>query len=1034
MYSPEPNDSINYDGIDPNYFTLNNTYININKCNSPIKTIKDDYNQKNFNYNSPLIQSYDKLYNNYINNNHDNHFITPKKYPLDSPRKIKSFFSPPPFSPNLNFNKILFQNYGSISPNQSINKTEILGNKMSFNYNYNSNILDLDDGPKNHILKYKSDDHKREPLDSISPKHSNIFTVQEDNLHLYKNKKKHPLDNINNNFKNNKNLNEIIYDYKSSYLKNPQDNYRRSLEINDKTRNNKIENRLIISPEKINLNTINLNNYKYENKNEIIKTNIKVKQQDNNNYEKTIEVNEKIRLNRFNGNENLFQKNNLKFSKVYKIINQEIKNNNIFLNKLNKFDLNEVKSNQINIYENYKIENNINKNEIRKSYINENIKNCDIQYNFYDKKNKKNELEKCIESDLFLEKNNIIDKPKKDNIKNKEQQKEKLNEIKFQKNDIKEGKNINNHKVKYKNINLNEEKALNTKINNKQKFKNKIKSENYNSNEKVFGNNNNKYINQKSNLNKNSENINLSKFKKENINEKRLQNNNLIENKSQTLNNIHDDIQKNNNIANNLVNNIKDTKNNDKLNKNKIQNNKKNQKKEEDKIKRDNINENINKKFNTIENENHKKIILDKEQKNNIIEYNNLKEIKKNNIINNINQNNINKDSNDSKENQNQLVVFNNKIIRKKNSHEKRNNKILSFDKEEKEKEKVSLIKKIRNLFHNEDNEDISKRKSDYNKINKIKKIGIEKKGNNLIKSFYEQNIKDFKQIMNSGERIENNFNPKDFKYIGVMGEGEFGRIYLAQWVKKDNQLYAMKIEIFQSRGEVYKRKIISKTVIEFLKKTNSEGIVRVYGDIWIKKNNLFFHYVLMEKAEKDMEKELIIRRKYSYFYTERDLINILCQLILTLAQLQKYNIAHRDIKPQNILIKNGRYKICDFGESIILNKSEIIIQKIRGTELYMSPIIFFGLKDKFKQVRHNVYKSDVFSLGLCILLAATLNYNCICQIREVTNMEIIKNIIIYYLSGRYSNKFISFLFIMLEVDENKRPDFIQLENMLVKR
>ena len=62
---------------------------------------------------------------------------------------------------------------------------------MSFNYNYNSNILDLDDGPKNHILKYNSDDHKREPLDSISPKHSYNFTVQEDNLHLYKNKKMH---------------------------------------------------------------------------------------------------------------------------------------------------------------------------------------------------------------------------------------------------------------------------------------------------------------------------------------------------------------------------------------------------------------------------------------------------------------------------------------------------------------------------------------------------------------------------------------------------------------------------------------------------------------------------------------------------------------------------------------------------------------------------------------------------------------------------------------------------------------------------
>ena len=142
------------------------------------------------------------------------------------------------------------------------------------------------------------------------------------------------------------------------------------------------------------------------------------------------------------------------------------------------------------------------------------------------------------------------------------------------------------------------------------------------------------------------------------------------------------------------------------------------------------------------------------------------------------------------------------------------------------------------------------------------------------------------------------------------------------------------------------------------------------------------------------------------------------------------------DIKPQNILILNGRYKLCDFGEAISFNKTGVgvVVQKIRGTELYMSPILFFGLKKEFGKVKHNAYKSDVFSLGLCILLAGTLNYDSICQIRELTDMETIKNIITYYLSPRYSISFISFLLKMLEVDENKRPDFIQLENLLVKK
>ena len=243
-----------------------------------------------------------------------------------------------------------------------------------------------------------------------------------------------------------------------------------------------------------------------------------------------------------------------------------------------------------------------------------------------------------------------------------------------------------------------------------------------------------------------------------------------------------------------------------------------------------------------------------------------------------------------------------------------------------------------------------------------------------------------------------------------------------------------MKIETYNTREEVLKRQMATKIIKDFIKKTNSQGVIKVYGDIWKKNNNLYKYYVLMEKAERDMEKELIIRCNSLTFFTEKDLINIITQLIIVCSQLQKNNIAHRDIKPQNILINNGLYKLSDFGEAIVFKKNGIILQNIRGTELFMSPVLFFGLKNKYEKVKHNAYKSDVFSLGLCILLAATLNYDSICQIREVTDKNQIKNVIMYFLSHRYSLNLISFLLTMLEIDENKRPDFIQLESMLVKK
>ena len=153
--------------------------------------------------------------------------------------------------------------------------------------------------------------------------------------------------------------------------------------------------------------------------------------------------------------------------------------------------------------------------------------------------------------------------------------------------------------------------------------------------------------------------------------------------------------------------------------------------------------------------------------------------------------------------------------------------------------------------------------------------------------------------------------------------------------------------------------------------------------------------------------------------------------LIKTLSLLQKNHITHRDIKLQNILLVNNKYKIGDFGESRTLNQKGVIAQPVRGSELFMSPILFYGLNLKIKQVIHNTYKSNVFSLGMCALYAANLSDNILYDIREVTNVENIKKIICRYLSKRYSINFIQILLCMLEIDEKKRPDFIQLEKLI---
>ena len=186
-----------------------------------------------------------------------------------------------------------------------------------------------------------------------------------------------------------------------------------------------------------------------------------------------------------------------------------------------------------------------------------------------------------------------------------------------------------------------------------------------------------------------------------------------------------------------------------------------------------------------------------------------------------------------------------------------------------------------------------------------------------------------------------------------------------------------------------------------------------------------------MELAERDWEQEISNRKKFYKFYTEKELFSIIKQLINTLSLLQQNHITHRDIKLQNILIINNKYKICDFGESRSLSQKGTIVQPVRGSELYMSPILFSGLNNKLLQVTHNTYKSDMFSVGMCILYAATLTCNSLYDIREMDDMNNIRSVLNNYMNGKYSNNFIEILMCMLEVNEKKRPDFIQMEKVI---
>ncbi|CAD8115054.1 unnamed protein product [Paramecium sonneborni] len=85
----------------------------------------------------------------------------------------------------------------------------------------------------------------------------------------------------------------------------------------------------------------------------------------------------------------------------------------------------------------------------------------------------------------------------------------------------------------------------------------------------------------------------------------------------------------------------------------------------------------------------------------------------------------------------------------------------------------------------------------------------------------------------------------------------------------------------------------------------------------------------------------------------EKEAIFILFQLLQALSLISNNNIAHRDIKPENIFIKDGVYKLGDFGFA----SQKSLYQTHLGTFPYMAP-------EFFNSDNYNT-KVDVWALGL---------------------------------------------------------------------
>jgi serine/threonine protein kinase len=282
---------------------------------------------------------------------------------------------------------------------------------------------------------------------------------------------------------------------------------------------------------------------------------------------------------------------------------------------------------------------------------------------------------------------------------------------------------------------------------------------------------------------------------------------------------------------------------------------------------------------------------------------------------------------------------------------------------------------------------------------------------------------------INIDELIQNcnlpKFNETDFIFENSIGEGSFGTIFEVEEIKTGNK-YAIKKIICQDIQELIKQ----KAQLELIYSIEHENIMKIYK-VQIKSLDMTTYSIsiLMELASSDWNKEIIKRADNNEFYKENELIEITKQIVNGLLYLKKKNISHRDIKPQNILIfPNNVFKVADFGEAKnIIDGTKL--RTLKGCELYMSPALYWGYIHGKKNLVHNAFKSDVFSLGYCLLFAMTLNIHTLEKIRKLNNNNEIIDVIMSSLNNNnYSSKFLDIIFKMIDIDEQQRYDFDNLK------
>ncbi len=192
---------------------------------------------------------------------------------------------------------------------------------------------------------------------------------------------------------------------------------------------------------------------------------------------------------------------------------------------------------------------------------------------------------------------------------------------------------------------------------------------------------------------------------------------------------------------------------------------------------------------------------------------------------------------------------------------------------------------------------------------------------------------------------------PSDFSQPVKLGSGGYGTVYRA---RQKNLNRTIVVKVIYERDAVRRAQIRREAEVQA--ELDLSGIPHIY-DIRERPDRV---YIVMEWVRGCDLRTLLDTKQISG--TERDCI--LYYFVKLVASLHNRGFAHRDLKPQNIILTSKGVYLIDFGLTLntAIDYRKTMSMTIKGTPAYLAPELLQG-----KGTAADLLRADVYAMGKII-------------------------------------------------------------------